>query len=126
MKSEQFYIILRIDSFRSCRDVRSVTGAGVLAAGRPVVVRPVAGAVVIVVGRVEEVHLAPVTIAQQGVAVGRAAPEGNGDGVAIGVAATHRLTPVAAHDYSLGVVRRMPQLIFHQLGKINRGMSPSM
>ena len=77
-----------------------MTGAGVLTAGGPVVVLAVAGAVVVVVRGVEEVHLAPVAVAQEGVTIGRPAPEGDGDGVAVGVASAHRLAPVAAHFYS--------------------------
>lgn len=78
-----------------------MTGTRVLAAGRPVVVGAVTGAVVVVVGGVEEVALAPVAVAQQGVTLGGSAAERNGDGVAVGVASAHRLTPVAAtHDYS--------------------------
>lgn len=83
------------------QDDRSVTGTRVLAAGRPVVVRAVAGSVVVVVVGVEEVALAPVTVTQQGVAFGRSTPERHGDGVAVGVASAHRFTPVAStHDYS--------------------------
>ena len=73
-----------------------MTGTRVLAAGRPVVVGAVAGAVVVVVGGVEEVALAPVAVTQQGVTLGRTAAERHGDGVAVGVASTHRLTPVAS------------------------------
>ena len=81
------------------QDGRSVTGTRVLAAGRPVVVGAVAGAVVVVVGGVEEVALAPVAVTQQGVTLGRTAAEWHGDGVAVGVASAHRLTPVAStHD----------------------------
>ena len=77
-----------------------MTGTRVLAAGSPVVVGTVAGAVVVVVAVLEEVHLAPVAVTQQGVTLGRTAAERHGDGVAVGVASTHRLTPVAStHDY---------------------------
>ena len=77
-----------------------MTGTRVLAAGRPVVVGAVAGAVVVVVGGVEEVALAPVAVTQQGVTLGRTAAERHGDRVAVGIAPAHWLTPVTAHIYS--------------------------
>lgn len=77
----------------------SVARAAVLTAVGPVVVGTVAGAVVVVVLRVEEVDLAAVAVTQQGVAFRRSGSECHGDGVASCVAAAHRLTPVA-HLYS--------------------------
>jgi len=101
MKSEPFYIGSGWSILCLTQDGRSVTGTRVLTAGRPVVVGTVAGAVVVVVGGVEEVALAPVAVAQQGVALGGSTAERNGDGVAVGVASAHRLAPVATtHDYS--------------------------
>lgn len=78
-----------------------MAGAGVLPARGPVVVGAVAGAVVVVVPRVEEVPLASVTVTDEGVTFGRTAAERHGDGVAGCVASAHRLTPVTAtHDSS--------------------------
>lgn len=75
--------------------------ASVLAARGAVVVGSVAGPVVIVVRGVEKVHLASVAVTEQGVAQGRTAAERHGDGIARGVAAAHRLAPVAiSHDNS--------------------------
>lgn len=90
------------------QDGRSVTGARVLAAGRPVVVGTVAGTVVVVVPALVErvvravcTQATPIAVAQQGVTLGGSAAERHGDGVAVGVASAHRLTPgVVTHDYS--------------------------
>ena len=87
------------------QDGRSVTGTRVLAAGGPVVIGTVAGAVVIVVGTLVErvvtsVHITPVAVAQQSLTFGRTAAERHGDRVAVGIAPAHWLTPVTAHIYS--------------------------
>lgn len=85
----------------------SVTGAGVLAAGGAVVVGSVAGSVVVVVAALEErvvrrtvgetatdAHTtAAVAVTDEGVSLLRTATERHGDGVALGVATAHRLTP---------------------------------
>ncbi len=71
-----------------------MTGAGVLTAGGSVVVRAIAGAVVVVVVVIEEIHLAPIPIAQEGFAFGRTAAERHRDGVARAVGAAHRIAPV--------------------------------
>ena len=76
-----------------------MTGTRVLTTAGAVVVRAVARAVVVMVRGVEEVALAPVTVTQQGVTLGRTAAERHGDGVAVGVTAAHRLAPVA-HYFS--------------------------
>lgn len=94
----------------------SVTGDGVLAARGTVVVRSVAGSVVVVVATPEErvVHrtvgetaadahtTAAVAISDEGVSLLRTATERHGDGVALGVATAHRLTPpVLSHTVLL-------------------------
>lgn len=56
------------------------------------------------VGGVEEVALTPITVTQQGVTLRGSAAERHGDGVAVGVASAHRLTPVAAHVFLLRVM----------------------
>ena len=93
-----------------------MTGAGVLAAGGAVVVRPVAGSVVVVVVALEErvvrrtvgetvgdTHTtAAVVISDEGVSLLRTATERHGDGVTLGVATAHRLTPpVLSHSVLL-------------------------
>ena len=88
-----------------------VAGAGgVLAAVGAVVVGSVAGSVVVVVVALEErvvrrtadAHTAAaVTISDEGVSLLRTATERHGDGVALRVAAAHRLAPpVLSHDNS--------------------------
>lgn len=44
MESEQFYILLRMDTFLSYQDKWLVAGASVLTSGGPIVVGTVAGA----------------------------------------------------------------------------------
>lgn len=87
-----------------------VAGAGVLAAGGAVVVRSVAGSVVVVVVALEERVVrstvgetaAAVAIPDEGVSLLRTATERHGDGVALGVATAHRLTPpVLSHTVLL-------------------------
>jgi hypothetical protein len=81
-----------------------VAGAGVGTAIRAVVVRAVAGPVVVVVAGAEEV-LAPVAIADEGVTLGGTRTERDGDRVALGVGSAHRLAPVAAsHGRLLSIV----------------------
>ncbi len=85
-----------------------VAGAGgVLAAVGAVVVGSVAGSVVVVVVALEErvvrrtATAAAVTISDEGVSLLRTATERHGDGVALRVAAAHRLAPpVLSHDNS--------------------------
>lgn len=77
-----------------------VAGAGVLTAVGAVVVWPVAGSVVVVVWRVEEVDLTSIAISDEGVSLGRPAAERYSDGVARRVTPAHRLGPVAAHNNS--------------------------
>ena len=84
-----------------------VARTSVLATGGTVVVRSVAGSVVVVVATLEErvvcstvgetaadAHTtAAVAISDEGMSLLRTATERHGDGVALGVATTHRLTP---------------------------------
>lgn len=77
-----------------------MTGTRVLTARGPVVVGTVAGAVVVVAGAVVErvvrtigAQAAPVSVTQHGVTLSRTTAERHGDGVAVGVASAHRLTP---------------------------------
>ena len=92
-----------------------VAGAGVLAAGGAVVVGSVAGSVVVVVVALEErvvrrtvgeiaadTHTtAAVVISDEGMSLLRTATERHGDGVALRVAAAHRLAPVVlSHNNS--------------------------
>ena len=92
-----------------------MTGAGVLAAGGAVVVRPVAGSVVVVVVAIEErvvrrtvgetaadTHATTaVAISDEGVSLLRTATERHGDGVALRVAAAHRLAPPVLSHFVL-------------------------
>ena len=92
-----------------------MAGAGVLAAGGAVVVGSVAGSVVVVVVALEErvvrstvgetaanAHTtAAVAISDEGVSLLRTATERHGDGVALGVATAHRLTPPVLSHFVL-------------------------
>lgn len=93
-----------------------VAGAGVLAAGGAVVVGSVAGSVVVVVATLKErvvrstvgetaadAHAATaVAIPEPGLSLSVTATERHGDGVALGVATAHRLTPpVLSHTVLL-------------------------
>ena len=77
-----------------------VAGAGVLTAVGAVVVRPVAGSVVVVVRRVKEVDFASIAISDEGVSLRRPATERYGNRVSCRVAAAHRFGPVTAHNNS--------------------------
>ena len=92
-----------------------MAGAGVLAAGGAVVVGSVAGSVVVVVATLKErvvrrtvgkpaadAHAtATVTIAEPDLPLSRTATERHGDGVALGVAAAHRLAPPVLSHFVL-------------------------
>ena len=93
-----------------------MAGAGVLAAGGAVVVGSVAGSVVVVVATLKErvvrstvgetaadAHAATaVAIPEPGLSLSVTATERHGDGVALGVATAHRLTPpVLSHTVLL-------------------------
>ena len=97
------------------RTMGSVTGAGVLTARGTVVVGSVAGSVVVVVAALEErvvrrtvgetaadTHAAAaIAVSEPGLSLSVTAAERHGDGVTLGVAATHRLAPAAlSHDNS--------------------------
>lgn len=88
--------------YTSFKALASVAGTSVLSSVLAVVVGAVAGSVVVVVPALMEqvvgtirTQAAPVTIAEQGFPLGRAGPERDRDLVAVGVAAAHRLAPVA-------------------------------
>lgn len=96
------------------RTMGSVTGAGVLAAGGAVVVGSVAGSVVVVIVTLEErvvrrtvgetaaAHTtAAVAIPEPGLSLSVTAAERHGDGVTLGVAATHQLAPAALSHVEL-------------------------
>lgn len=86
-----FYIISMMDGL--------VAGASVLAARGAVVVGAVARSVVVVVLGAKEVNLAPIPVPDERVTCCWAAAERHCDGIARGVAASHRLAPVAvSHD----------------------------
>lgn len=86
-----------------------VAGAGVLTAVGAVVVGSVAGSVVVVVVALEERvvrrtvgETAADAISDESVSLLRTATERHGDGVALGVATAHRLTPpVLSHSVLL-------------------------
>lgn len=92
-----------------------MAGAGVLTAVGAVVVGSVAGSVVVVVVALEErvvrrtvgetaadAHTAAAAISDESVSLLRTATERHGDGVALGVATAHRLTPpVLSHSVLL-------------------------
>ncbi len=93
--------------------VTSVARAGVLTAVGTVAVRTVARSVVVVIGRVHEVALAPVTITDEGLTLAVPPSERDGDGIAGRVAATHGLAEpalvvTAAHGYLLMIVAFLP------------------
>ena len=98
------------------RTMGLVAGASILAPGGAVVVRPVAGSVVVVVVALEErvvrrtvgetvgdAHTtAAVTISEPGLSLSVTAAERHGDGVALRVATAHRLAPpVLSHTVLL-------------------------
>ena len=92
-----------------------VAGTGVLAAGGAVVVRSVAGSVVVVVAALKErvvrrtigetaadTHAAAaIAVSEPGLSLSVTAAERHGDGVTLGVAATHRLAPAALSHVEL-------------------------
>ena len=97
------------------RTMGLVAGTGVLTAGGAVVVRPVAGSVVVVVAALEErvvrrtvgetaadTHAAAaIAVSEPGLSLSVTAAERHGDGVALGVATAHRLTPPVLSHFVL-------------------------
>lgn len=114
------------------RTMGLVAGTGVLAAGGAVVVRPVAGSVVVVVAALEErvvrrtvgetaadTHAAAaIAVSEPGLSLSVTAAERHGDGVTLGVAATHRLAPAALSHVELLLESGGEKVILREVGRL--------